>query len=187
VVASATLLVGAACGSSKGQARYGGTNPAAAPGSPSTTTRPIARIGTYDARAVAVAYAPSEYNTRIIRGLMAEADKAKAAGDQKRLAELKAEGEARQRRLHLQGFSGAPVDDILAQVRDALPVVARQRGVSAIIRTADYMDPAVESVDITDDLVALFHPSEKTLRTIRDVRARAPIDPLVVERMSSRD
>jgi hypothetical protein len=122
---------------------------------------------------------------RIMKDLRAEADKAKAAGDEKRLAELNAEGEARQRRLYQQGFGGAPVDEILAQFRDALPAVARQRGVSAIIRAADYTDPSVESVDVTDDLVALFHPAERTLRMIHEVRARAPMDPLAIERLSA--
>ena len=91
-VAIATLAFGVgACGSSKGQAQPP-RPPSASSQSPSTTTRSIARIGTYDARAIAVAYAPSEFNQRIIHGLIAEADKAKQAAAQSE--ELRQQAEA---------------------------------------------------------------------------------------------
>ena len=45
------------------------------------------RVGVFESRAIAVAYAPSKYNTNV-RDLQAEHDKAKAAGDTKKMAEL---------------------------------------------------------------------------------------------------
>jgi hypothetical protein len=165
---------------------------AAAPPAPApatTTTSPArVRIGVYDSRAVAVAFAPSGQNRHALQQLMNDAKRAEAAKDDKRLAELKAQGAARQRRMHLQGFSNAPVDDILAHVRDRLPDVARRAGVVAIVPAADFHDAAaVETVDVTDDLVALFEPSERTLRTVAEVRRREPIAIEVIAKMEDDD
>ena len=74
------------------------------------------RVGIYDSRAVAVAFAGSAAFNRWLSNLKAEHEKAKASGDQKRVAELEAEGAARQRLLHMQGFSTAPVTNILDQI-----------------------------------------------------------------------
>jgi hypothetical protein len=88
---------------------------------------------------------------------------------------LDAEGEALQRRLHLQGFSTAPVDDVLETVRDELEAIAKRTNVVAIARAVDYHQVAsVELVDLTDELVALFHPNEQTLKTVRELRKLKP-------------
>ena len=74
------------------------------------------RIGVYDSRAVAVAYAPSEWNEKRLKEKMAEMEKAKSAGEAKKIAELEAWGNDQQAKLHRQGFSTAPVDDILENI-----------------------------------------------------------------------
>jgi hypothetical protein len=80
-------------------------------------------------------------------------------------------------RLHMQGFSNAPVTDCLDAVRDQLPGVARAKGLAAIVSRTDYRDPAADVVDITDDIVALFKPDDATLRLIADIRDK-PVIPL---------
>jgi hypothetical protein len=161
---------------------------AASPGPPPATTPSHVRVGTYDSRAIACAYAPSKQHERVLQQLTGEAQRAKEAKDDKRLAELKAQGAARQRRMHLQGFSTAPVDDILDQVRDQLPDVAHKAGVVAIARSTDFHDPAaVETVDVTDELVALFEPTERTLRAIASAREREPIAIEVISKMDAHD
>jgi hypothetical protein len=132
------------------------------------------RVGTYDSRAIAVAFAASKYNP--VAEKMKEHEKAKAAGDTKRVRELEAWGEKQQRALHRQGFGRVPVDDLLEQVKDKLPIVAAKSGVVAVTMYCNYSSPDVELVDLTNELVALFDPTEKTLAIVKDLRQHEPVD-----------
>jgi hypothetical protein len=134
-----------------------------------------ARIGTYDGRAIAVAFVPSTINSVQLAELVKKAKDAEAAGDTARVAELRAKGAALQTLRHLQGFSNAPVDDILDHVRERLPEVARKAGVCAIVRETDFHDATVETIDVTDQIVALFNPNERTLKTVKDIRKHKPM------------
>lgn len=146
--------------------------------------KPRMRIGTYDSRAIAVAYARSDMFGGIIGPMHRQRKDAEAAGDQKLMNELDAKGAAMQARLHLQTFSTAPVDEILDQVRDRLAAVAKQKNVVVITRRADYHEALIEAIDITDDLVSLFEPDEKTLKVIADVRRQ---EPLAIEEVAKMD
>ena len=130
------------------------------------------RIGTYDSRAIAVAYAASRFNP--VKEKMAAYEKAKAAGDSAKMKELEAWGQEHQRQLHFQGFSRVPVDDLLAPVKDGVAKLARERNLAAITMSCDFTGAQVELVDVTDDLVKLYDPSEKTLKMARGVRAVKP-------------
>ena len=138
------------------------------------------RIGTYDNRAIAVAFAPSKYNP--VAEKMKEMEKAKAAGDEAKQQELKVWGEAQQRKLHRQGFGRAPVDDLLAAVKDKLPEAAHRAGVAAIVWQCDYAGDNVEIVDVTDELVRLFEPSERVLKIVKDLKGKPPLDLDVIEK-----
>jgi hypothetical protein len=130
------------------------------------------RIGTYDSRAIAIAYAHSRFNP--VGEKMAAYEKAKAAGDREEIKELEAWGQEHQRQLHFQGFSRVPVDDLLAPVKDGVAKLARERKLAAITMNCDFTGGQVELVDVTDDLVKLYDPSEKTLKRARAVRAVKP-------------
>ncbi|MEI6632651.1 MAG: hypothetical protein WCP22_02400 [Chlamydiota bacterium] len=132
------------------------------------------RLGVYDNRAIAVAYAHSKLNP--VSEKVKEQKKAREEGDTKRVKELDAWGEKHQRELHRQGFGRVPVNDILAQVRDKLPEIARKARVDAIAWQCDYAGQNVEVVDITRELVLLFDPSEKTLKAVEEVKKHAPLD-----------
>ncbi|MHC4218563.1 MAG: hypothetical protein ACYSU7_08935, partial [Planctomycetota bacterium] len=107
---------------------------------------------------------------------------AKAAGDGDRVKELEAWGEKAQRQLHRQGFGRVPVTDLLGHVKDRLPTVAQEAGVDAITFECNYLAPGVEKVDITLELVMLFDPSERTLRTVEELRQHEPVDLDEIER-----
>lgn len=134
---------------------------------------PAARIGVYDSRAVAVAYAASRFNP--VREKMKEMKAAKAIGNQPKIKELEEWGQAHQRQLHRQGFGRVPVDDLLAHVKDQLPAVAGRAGVVAIAMSCDWTGAEVETIDVTDALVALFEPSARTLSIVRDMKGKAPL------------
>jgi hypothetical protein len=125
------------------------------------------RVGTYDTRAVAVAFAPSRFNP--VGEKMREYEKAKQAKDSELMHELEAWGESQQQRLHYQGFCRVPVDDLLAPLKEQLVAVAQKHDLDLITAFNDYKTERVELVDITDDLVRLYEPSEKTLATIKDL------------------
>lgn len=140
---------------------------------------PTIRVGTYDNRAIAIAYAPSKYNP--VPEKMKEYKSAKEAGDEERMKELEAWGEKQQRKLHRQGFGRVPVDDLLAHVNDRLPEVARSTGVDIIAWECNYVADNVEVVDVTTELVKLFDPSEKTLNFVKQLEGQPPVAPDKIE------
>ena len=157
---SALLAVGACAALGGGRAGEGAANDKKV------------RIGTYDSRAIAIAYAHSRFNP--VKEKWAAYEKAKAAGDRDKIKELEAWGQEHQRQLHFQGFSRVPVDDLLAPVKDGVAKLARERNLAAITMSCDFTGAQVELVDVTDDLVKLYDPSEKTLKMARGVRAVKP-------------
>jgi hypothetical protein len=138
-----------------------------------------ARIGVYDSRAIAIAWAGSPSFTAWMGALRADHAKAKAAGDAKRVKQLEAEGAARQQRLHLQGFSTAPVDEILAHIKDALPGIQQQAGVSALVSKWDKEGqakyPAAEQHDVTLALLDALHPSDRQRQAAIEAQKHKPI------------
>jgi hypothetical protein len=139
------------------------------------------RIGTYDNRAIAVAYAASTFNP--VAQKMKEHAAAKKAGDAAKVAELEKWGESHQRMLHFQGFGRVPVTDLLEHVKDGVAKVATDRGLSAITMSCDQAHADVEVVDVTDDLVELFNPSDRTREMARKMRDAEPVSLLVLADM----
>jgi hypothetical protein len=133
------------------------------------------RIGVYDSRAIAIAAVRSSGVGDEMKAMMKEAADAKAAGDEARVARLAARGKAKQLLLHLQGFSNAPVDEYLDKHREALPGIARAAGVIAILPKADYHDPAVEVVDVTEALLELFAPKDQSQQMAQELRKHGPV------------
>ena len=138
---------------------------------------PGVRVGTFDSRAVALAYYRSDEFRSQMAGLKAEYEKAKAAGDEKRIQELDAEGPAQQELAHKQGFSTWPVDDILKKIEERIPGIAQQAGVDLIVSKWDlvYERSDAEFVDVTDLMVQPFAPDEKTLEIIQQLKTRKPV------------
>jgi len=145
------------------------------------------RIGVYDPRAIAVAFAGSEHFKQWMSGLHAEYKKAKAAGDQKRVEELEAEGAARQRRLHTQAFSAAPVDDILEQIEDRLPSIKQKANVSSLESKWDKeklaKHPSADRVDLTMELIDALNPNERQRKSAIEIQKHKPIPLEQVENM----
>jgi len=159
---------------------------------PANSSGAKVRVGVYDSRAIAVAFGDSETwqaSTGKQLAMRAEYNAAKAAGNQKRVAELEAQGKAQQTLVHKQGFSTAPVDDILKNIQDKLPEIAKAAGVSAIVSKWDKDALAkyqsAELVDITMPLVNAFHPTERQLKFAIDIQKQAPISLEEAEKMDN--
>lgn len=154
---------------------------AAPPAAPPPDSGP--RIGVYDSRAIAIAFVGSEvYNAtdgkRLVE-MKAAHDRAKAAGDHERMAELEAWGKARQALLHRQSFSTAPVDDILTHIADQLPQIKRQAGVARIVSkwNAETLQKyqSEHRVDVTMRLVEAFRPIVRQKKSAMDIQRHEPV------------
>jgi len=135
------------------------------------------RVGIYDSRAVAVAYANSTEFKEAMKSIEADHKKAKEAKDEKRVKEIENRMKSRQRRAHEQGFSTGSVAPIIETVKARLPEVAKQSGVLLIVSKweLNYQSPAVEAVDVTDKIIALFHVSERGLRWSQEIQQKPPL------------
>ena len=139
------------------------------------------RVGTFDSRAIAIAYARSGEFGQYISSLKEKHKKAKEEGDEKLAEELEALGVSTQQVMHQQGFSIASVADILEKVKAELPKIAEDAGVDIIVSKWEvvYRNPSIEIVDVTSHLVKLFNPDERTLKMIiEDLAKQAPL-PLI--------
>jgi len=143
----------------------------------SKTTKTRLRVGTFDSRAVAIAYGGSEEFNQGIKKLMEEYKKAKAEGNEKKIKELEAKGRDAQVQMHMQGFSTASVSEFLAHIKDQLPAIAKEAGVDLMVSKWDlvYQSPDAEFVDVTDLIIKPFHPSEKVLKWIESLKDHPPI------------
>jgi hypothetical protein len=143
------------------------------------------RIGTYDNRSVAVAYAASKHNP--VKEKWASYEKAKTADDKAKIKELQTWGEEHQKLLHFQGFGRVPVSDLLDPVKDQVRDLAKKKGLAAVTMACDFVDANVEVVDVTEDLVKLYEPSERTLKMARGVRNAKPLDLVELSKLPVKD
>jgi len=143
------------------------------------------RIGTYDSRAIAVAFSASPAFKRWIAEVKEQHDKAEAAGDKKRVAKLKAKARARQRRAHRQAFSTAPVDNILKHIAAQIPKIMSDAGVTAIVSKWDTKALAkhksAERVDVTMRLVEALEPNERQKKIAIEIQK---LEPIPIEKMT---
>jgi hypothetical protein len=143
----------------------------------------VERIGIYDSRAVAIAFIGSqvyeETAGKEMAAKMAEYREAQAEGNTERVGELKAWGKAQQALLHKQGFSTAPVDNILAHISDELPRIKKRASVVLLVSKWDtetltqYM--SAERVDVTMRLVEAFKPNQKQKKSAVEIQKHDPV------------
>jgi hypothetical protein len=141
------------------------------------------RIGTYDSRVVAFAAFWDESNQARLQARIHEAREAKERGDISLHQSLAKELSSHQDELHMQVFSTAPIDQVLAGLQNRLPALMREAGVSRLVSQWDEAALAgvatADRVDVTDLLVREFHvpaTRQKHLEQLRNVK------PLPLER-----
>ena len=145
---------------------------------PAPSTKPE-RIGVYDSRVLAYAHFWSEAQQRDLNKVFAEAKEAKAKGDTNRLGELKAQMKQRQEKNHLQVFSTAPVEDVLATIKDQVQLVQAQTGVSRFLSKWDEVGlksyKSAEKVDVTEQLLSAFKLDAKQLKVASEIPKHEPL------------
>ncbi len=150
---------------------------------------PRVRVGIFDSRAVAVAYAASASHNQKTKQLMDEHAKAKASGDTATAKRLEAQGKAGQKQMHLQGFGTASVANILDEIRDQLPEIAKKAGVDLLVSKWDlaYQAPGTETIDVTQAIIEPFEPSAKTLKIVKELDNHRPIPAAQLEKMKANE
>lgn len=148
-------------------------------GPPAPQSAPNVRVGTYDSRAVAVAYYRSATFGKQLKEMRAQRDRAQAAGDTRAVEQWEAKGRALQEQVHRQGFGTAPIDNILPEIKAELAALAKAHNLDAIVSqwSLAYERPGAPWVDVTDELVKCFKPDEATLEVVRKLRQQPPALP----------
>ncbi len=141
--------------------------------------KPSARVGTYDSRAIAIAFSGSKFFSAEQAPIVEEYNDAKARGDQQRVSEIETSMKEQQAKMHRQGFGTASVDDLLAHVQDRIAAIEDEHSVVAVVSKWDestlskYSDH--ERIDLTGALVALYDPGAEQLGWIKDLEGKDPI------------
>ena len=143
------------------------------------TSAPPERIGIYDSRVIAYAHFWSDAHQRQLNELTKAARTAKAAGQTERFNELEAAIKKQNETNHLQVFSTAPVEDALDALKNRLPAIQKEAGVTRLVSKWD--DAALkehkraEQLDVTDLLLREFKLDEKKMKVAQDIRTRKPL------------
>ena len=86
---------------------------------------------------------------------------------------------AEQERNHLQVFSTAPVDNVLAEMKEIVESTKMEAGVSSLVSKWDEVALRTYSrdqqVDVTDRLLRDFKLTEQQKKVIEDMRRQKPL------------
>jgi len=128
-----------------------------------------ARMGTFDRRAIVVAYYGSPQWAEVLRQKRVELEAARQANDQKKVDELNKWGGESQELAEKQVFNGAPIDNILEAFAPAIGDLCKSEHLSTVV-PAPAPDGASQTVDVTAQLLDWLKASHKTRDTIRQLQ-----------------
>jgi Skp family chaperone for outer membrane proteins len=136
------------------------------------------KIGIYDSRAIAIVYARSSSFNKQMKLLLEEMKIAKQKGDSSKIRQLDKKGSLQQCIMHDQGFGRGSVISILSSVQDSANEIAKKNNLSAIVSKWELLSISkeIETVDITMQLIELFHPDENTRTMVKDLIKTEPIE-----------
>jgi hypothetical protein len=135
------------------------------------------KIGTYDSRQVVMAYASTDQFKEKVQKISEETGKMLESQDSTVRKEGALKMVAFSYNLEKTVFSSASAADILALIKDQLPELAKQAGVSVIVSKWEltWADPKIETVDLTNQVMALFKPTEENVKAAAEMSANPPI------------
>lgn len=135
------------------------------------------KVGTFDSRAVALAYYRTDEFKSGLSEMKVAYDEAKATGDEAQIKRFEEEGPALQDLMHRRVFSTWPIDEIMTEIESDVSTIAADANVVMVVSKWDvvFQKEGFETVDLTMDLVKLFDPSEETLKIAEDLLTKAPV------------
>lgn len=135
------------------------------------------KIGTFDSRAVAIAYYNSKDFKHTIESSMSDMKAAEENGDKKAIAKIKRGRSLQQAIKHEQGFGKGSINDIIEKIKDKIAALGKKENLTAIISKWEvvYNSAEVELVDITERVVDLFEPNERMKEMTKEVLMSEPV------------
>ena len=134
-----------------------------------TAAEPV-RVGTFHQQAIVVAYYRSPLWAETLKQKFAERAAAKQAGDEKKVKELEAWGGAAQELTHRQLAGSAPLTNILEALQPAFAEISQKEHLARIVSGSAPADPAVQTVDVTDQLLDWLTADEATRKIVLELR-----------------
>lgn len=146
-------------------------------GSERTVAQNIKKIGTFDSRAIAVAYYNSKDFRTSMSAVMSEMDSISKNGDKKAVAKIERDKTLRQAMMHEQGFGTGSVSSIVDLVKDKIKAIAEKENLSTVVSKWElvYSGGEIELVDITEQLVALFGSDERMKQMTKELQKTEPV------------
>jgi len=138
------------------------------------------RLGTYDSRAIAVAYFNSDFASstmKIMRQLKVDDLTAIEEKDTLKSKKLQREGQLRQAMLHEQGFGTGSVRECMLAIKDKVDELAKQEKLDIIVSKweLNYSIANAEIVDVTEQLASLFQSKMPLEEMLKEMRNQDPI------------
>lgn len=106
-----------------------------------------------------------------------QSDSATKANDTARLKELSVGIMSYQHLLHQMIFSNGSIIMAMNIVKDKLPELAKNEGVSMIVSKweLNFSDPSIAIIDVTDQVAKLFNPKENIDKMAADIKKQEPV------------
>ncbi len=153
----------------------------------SNEAQPQQRIGVYDSRCVAVAFAGNPEHEARTAQEMAALEAAKQQGDPDSIAAADKIVWDSRKRLHHQGFGTAPVDDIFAFYPEQLEAIKQKHNLVTLVSQWDKQTLKTyrntEQIDITVDLIDMLNPNARQRRSALSIRDHKPLTDKQVEKV----
>jgi hypothetical protein len=151
----------------------------------------LPRIGVYDSRSVATAYAGSARHEAEIRRLDDALKNAKASGDPARIKQADDAIWAARKRLHRQGLGTYPVNDILGQIPDDIGRIKNALRLTTLVSKWD--QPTLtkyshaEQIDVTEKLIDALKPGARQRSNAMEIQRQKPIPPDQLEELLKKE
>lgn len=135
------------------------------------------KIGTYDSRVIVLAYSRSEGFKTKLSGMEKKSESDMKSSDSDKKDQAAYRMITYQFLLHQQVFCAGSASAVIEIVKDKLPQVAKDAGVSVIVSKWElpWNDPSAEVVDLTMEIAKLFNPTPDFENTAKEVASKRPI------------
>ncbi len=148
------------------------------------------KIGVYDSRSLAIAFAGSKQHEALIDDLTRKIEQAKADGDEKKADQIKKRIERERKTLHRQAFGTEPTHYYLsAYYRKKLSQLKEKLDLDRIVskwnkESLEYYKD-FQQIDVTEQVIEIPGPNKKQRRSALEIRKHKPLTKEELEKNKS--
>lgn len=137
------------------------------------------KVGVYDSRQIAYAHFWTPAHQARLKQQIADGKAAQAAHDDARFRAISQQLSAEQARMHLQVFSTAPIDELMAELAPRVAEIQRENGVARLVSKWDEAAlkdvAASDRIDVTAQLVRDCPLDEQQRKTMAELGQKTPL------------